>query len=600
MGTNSSHFFEPMKPNGSKDPIMPDENVSVLNERFAGYFRDALDKIGSLYFTKEVFDGTYPGYGSSYPDIQGGLGLLFEQASSRGHLQMTETGRELSFAFTIRNQLTSSLATLRAAVNEKSLLQEYQRDFFTSALSNAQKDPVEAYVFGDAHDQSRNRAFLNLLLQHQVKVFELAGEVSLEGKSFAPGSAWVVPTKQAQYRIVQTMFETYREYHDSVFYDASAWSLANAYGLAYAGSSRPVSSGKQIVASSLETPAPQAIPRSNYAYLMEWEDYFAPAALYALQKKGLVTHAAFQPFQIADKAYGYGTILIPVSTQFVSAGAVHSIVQEVADQYPVSISSLSSGYSQKGVDLGSGWLEPLEQPKALMLVGEGVRGYEAGEVWHLLDTRMNMPITKVDINDLSRIQWSRYNVLVLVSGNYQLNPQSKNRLETWLSDGGTLITTRSASAWAIREGIVKEKLVEEEPDSMKQERKPYVLAREIMGARQVGGAIFNVELDLTHPLAFGYREAILPTYKSSTVYLQPSESPFGTVASYLKDPHVDGFISGENLELLSESAAVLVSQVGRGRAIMFADNPNFRGTWYGTNRLFLNALFWGDKIRVPN
>ncbi|MEM7374327.1 MAG: M14 family zinc carboxypeptidase [Bacteroidota bacterium] len=600
MGTNSSHFFEPMKVNGSKDPIMPDENVTVLNERFAGYFSEALDDIGSLYFTKEVFDGTYPGYGSSYPDLQGGLGLLFEQASSRGHLQLTETGRELTFGFTIRNQLTSSLATLRAAVNEKSLLQNYQRDFFASALTNAKKDPVKFYVFGDAYDHSRNRAFLHLLLQHQVEVYTLESDVNLDGKTFAKTSSWAVPTEQLQYRMVQTMFETYEEYHDSVFYDASAWSLANSYGLAYAASSRPVSTGERLTPEMIATPDPAPFEQSEYAYIMEWEDYYAPAALYAMQREGVVVHSAFQPFKIADKEFGYGSLMIPVQTQSFQSQTVYQILKKVAARFPVRFHTLTSGYSQQGVDLGSRWLQPLDQPRALMLVGEGVRGYEAGEVWHLLDTRMQMPITKVDMTDVRRIRWTDYNVVVLVSGYYRLDKQVLEELKEWVSDGGTLITIREASAWAIRERLVREKLIEEEQDSTPVVRKPYVLANEISGAQQLGGAIFNVDLDLTHPLAFGYHASSLPTYKSSTIYLEPSKSAFNTVAQYQDKPHVDGFISDENLNLLKNSAAVLVSQVGNGRVVLFADNPNFRGTWYGTNRLFLNALFLGSKIRVPD
>lgn len=33
--------------------------------------------------------------------------------------------------------------------------------------------------------------------------------------------------------------------------------------------------------------------------------------------------------------------------------------------------------------------------------------------------------------------------------------------------------------------------------------------------------------------------------------------------------------------------------------ILFADEPNFRGTWYGTNKLFLNALFLGSIMAAP-
>ncbi|MBW3546408.1 MAG: zinc carboxypeptidase, partial [Bacteroidetes bacterium] len=217
MGTNSTYFFEPMKANASKDPIMPQENYTTLNEAFAKYYTRDLDAIGSFYFTKEVFDGTYPGYGSSYPDLQGGLGILFEQASSRGHEQETPMGN-ITFAFTIRNQYTSSLATVEAAVDNKDLLHRYQRDFFASAISRAAKSPVKAYVFGDPKDQNRNRAFIDKLLLHRIEVYKLPKSIAKSGRNFNPEFAYVVSTQQPQYRMVQTMFETYKTYTDSVFY----------------------------------------------------------------------------------------------------------------------------------------------------------------------------------------------------------------------------------------------------------------------------------------------------------------------------------------------------------------------------------------------
>ena len=107
-------------------------------------------------------------------------------------------------------------------------------------------------------------------------------------------------------------------------------------------------------------------------------------------------------------------------------------------------------------------------------------------------------------------------------------------------------------------------------------------------------------MDLTHPLAFGYRTSVLPVYKNNEVFLKPSKNAYSTVAKYTKNPHVDGYISNDNLEIyLKPSASLIVSPIGGGRAVMFADNPNFRGSWYGTNRLFLNALFLGNKIRIP-
>ena len=599
MGTNSTYFFEPMKPNASLDPIMPEENYTTLNDTFAAYFSESLDEIGSFYFTKEVFDGTYPGYGSSYPDLQGGLGILFEQASSRGHVQETPTGK-ITFPFTIRNQYVSSLATVQAAVEHRDLMHRYLRDFFTSALSNAAADPVKAYVFGDTHDPNRVKAFIDKLLLHRVEFYELASDVA----GFKAGEAYVVPTAQPQYRMVQTFFETYEEYADSVYYDASAWSLANFYNMAYAPVKGSYTPGKRITRDSelFSVPTPE---RAAYAYLIPWEDYQAPALLYYLQSQGANVLSAFKPFTARVDGepmdFQYGTLMVPVSRQTIRADSLLALIEAGSERFQVPVYGVAGGYSVKGIDLGSRYFEPLEKPKALLLVGEGVSSYEAGEVWHLLDQRVHMPITKLRLTMFDRANLDDYNVMVMVSGRYdQLGEKQRSAIADWVKAGNTLITVREASAWAVRQKIVDEKLIEEKKDST-QRRLPYVHAPEILGKEEVGGAIFAVNLDLTHPLAFGYRRAELPVYRNSEVWLKPSTNAFSNVALYTQDPHIDGFITEGNLEqYLKPSASLMVSDLGRGRVVMFADNPNFRGSWYGTNRLFLNALFLGQHVQVPD
>jgi len=595
MGTNSSYFFEPMKPNASWDPIMPKENYEDLNDLFAGYFKDAMDKIGSFYFTKEAFDGTYPGYGSSYPDLQGALALLFEQASSRGHLQETDYGK-ISFPFTIRNQYVSSIATVKAAVENRATLRKYQQKFFKTALSERVATGYTAYEFGDAYDMNRNKAFIDKLLLHKIKVYK-------------NGNKYVVPLKQPQRRMVQNIFETYNKYRDSVFYDASAWSVSNFYNMQHRGV-RGNSLGQEITTTD-GLVSVSKVSKADYAYIMDWDDYNSPAALYLMQSKGLKVSSAFKPFSIntsnGNKSFNYGSVLIPISLQKKSPEEVLAIVKAAQDKYQVPIYGVNSGFSSKGIDLGSRHFQALKKPKAALLIGDGISSYEAGEVWHLLDTRMHMPITKLQINRFKNINLDKYNTLVLVSGSYsQLDSVQQKRIKGWVSKGNTLITSANASKWVVDKKLVKEELTKKPKDTTKGkkpekvERLPYVDASENIGREELGGAIFNVELDLTHPLAFGYRNKTIPVYKNNEVFLQPSKNAYSTVAKYTKNPHVDGYISKDNLEIyLKPSASLIVSPMGKGRAVMFADNPNFRGSWYGTNRLFLNALFLGNKIRIP-
>ena len=191
--------------------------------------------------------------------------------------------------------------------------------------------------------------------------------------------------------------------------------------------------------------------------------------------------------------------------------------------------------------------------------------------------------------------------MIMVSGSYsQLDSAKKHKLKSWVESGNTLITIRNASTWAIKNKIVGDSLLEKKKPESEIERLNYVDAREHLGKKSVGGAIFEIDLDITHPIGFGYHDRKVPVYRNSTVWIKPSKNAYSTVATYTDKPHIDGYITDENLNnFLKPSASVVVSKVGSGRAVLFADNPNFRSSWLGTNKLLLNAIFLGNHIRIP-
>ncbi|MAU49457.1 MAG: zinc carboxypeptidase [Flavobacteriaceae bacterium] len=590
MGTNSNYFFEPMKRNASVKPMIPDENYSVLSPIFAEYYVKALDSIGSFYYTKESFDETYPGYGSSYPDVQGAVAILFEQASSRGHLQETNYGT-ISFGFTIRNQYLSSIATVEAAVDNKELLRDYQMRFFNSSTTEFKNEKVKAYEFGDMYDQNRNKAFIDKLLLHKIKVYNSKGK-------------FVVPVNQPQSRMVKNFFETHSKYIDSVFYDASAWSVSNVYNM----KSKELKSfiGDSEIKSTEGFVKNLKPNKSNYAYVMDWDDYNSPAALNYLQKNGIVTYSAFKPFTIkvngtnSSKKFNYGSVLIPVSKQKISSDKLFDIINEIQNKYEVPIYNSESGYSINGIDLGSNNFRINKPVKVALLIGEGVNSYEAGEVWHLLDTRIGMPLTKIRLNQFPRTSIDKYTTLIMVSGSYnQLGKDEIKKIKKWVEKGNTLITIARASSWAINNELIDENLVESKKDSI-HSRKNYVDASGFIGRERIGGVILRADIDFTHPIAFGYNDTSIPVYKNNNVFINKTKDDYSSVAVYSDDFHIDGYISELNRkDYIPGSASLIVSKLGSGRAVVFADNPNFRGTWYGTNKLFLNAIFLGDNISVP-
>lgn len=602
MGTNSTYFFEPTKPFGSENPVVPRDNYDGLNNLFAGYFHEALDEIGSLYFTKEQYDNSYPGYGSTYPDIHGALGLVFEQASSRGHLQDSRMGK-VAFAFTIKNHLTSSLATIRASVGEKETLLKHMQNYFDSALEEGKKNSVKGWVFGDMADEGRNRAFVELLLRHRIKTFKVDRDISVNGRQFKAGNTFYVPNEQAQYRMVRTMFEKVTTFYDSIFYDASAWTAALSYNMPYEDyRGRPDFNAEELRMDQL-TSGYESVPGSYYAYLIEWDEYYAPKALRYLLEKKLYVNTAFKTFSIETndgvKDFGYGTLMIPVNRQEVDADLVHAYIEEATELAGIKAFSVQSGFSSKGIDLGSGNFRTIRMPKAVMLIGGSVSSYEAGEVWHLLDSKVGLPVTKVMTSSAGRIDWSKYNTLILPSGNYSgLGKNTLDRIKQWVREGGTVITLRSATSWAINSKFVNEKFAER-PQRDIPERMDYVTAREFRGSNAIGGSMYMTDVDISHPLAFGYTQRDLPVYRNHSIFLAPSTNPFSTVVKYKDNPLLSGYVHKDNLAKLGGTASLIVSGIGRGNVIMFADNPNFRGMWYGTNKLFLNALFLGNMVGRP-
>ena len=591
MGTNSNYFFEPMKRNASVKPMIPDENYSVLSPIFAEYYVKALDSIGSFYYTKESFDETYPGYGSSYPDVQGAVAILFEQASSRGHLQETNYGT-MSFGFTIRNQYLSSIATVEAAVDNKDLLRDYQMRFFNSSVTEFKNEKVKAYEFGDMYDQNRNKAFIDKLLLHKIKVYNSKGK-------------FVVPVNQPQSRMVKNFFETHSKYVDSVFYDASAWSVSNIYNM----KSKELKSffGESEIKSTEGFVKNLKPKKSNYAYVMDWDDYNSPAALNHLQKNGIITYSAFKPFTIkvngtnSSKKFNYGSVLIPVSKQNISSEKLFDIISEMQNKFEIPVYNSESGYSLRGIDLGSNNFRINKPVKVALLIGEGVNSYEAGEVWHLLDTRIGLPLTKLKLNQFSGTSLDKYTTLIMVSGSYnQLGKDEVKKIKKWVDKGNTLITIARGSSWAINSKLINESLVESKKDST-YARKNYVESREYIGRERIGGVILRADIDLTHPVAFGYNDTSIPVYKNNNVFINKTYNDYSSVATYSKDFHIDGYISELNKkDFIPGAASLIISKIGTGRVVVFADNPNFRGTWYGTNKLFLNAIFLGNNISVPS
>ncbi len=598
QGSNATFFFQPGVPS-RVNPLTPSQNQE-LTAKLGKFHAQYLDRIGSLYFTKENYDDFYYGKGSTYPDVNGAIGILFEQASSRGHAQQTANGI-LKFPATIKNQFVTALSTLEGArVLRKDFL-NWQRDFYKTAISEANGSAIKGYVIGGKDDLTKTTVFVEMLRRHQIEVYELASNLSTDNGSFEKGSAFVVPANQPQYRLIHGIFDKTLIYKDSLFYDITAWTMPLAFGMPYAelNATKFSSSWVGTIVDAIAYPNGQLVgEKSDYAYLFEWDELLAPKALYELQEAGVLVKVATNKFEIETsngaRKFDYGTISIPVKLQRTESDKLYELVKSISEKNGLIFYSVKTGNTISGSDLGSSKMPVVTKPSVAMLVGTGINPTDAGEIWHLLDQRMNIPSTHLEQATFNRVDIDKYNTLIMVGGGY--GDLNKDKLKTWVQGGGILIVTEEAVQWAAQNGIstVNFKRAKTPVDSTG--KLSYVDREQIEGAQQVSGAIFGAEADLTHPLAYGYNQKNISLFKANRVFMEKSKNPFATPFYYGKDPLQSGWVSKENADVIKNSAAVIVNTVGSGRVINIADNPNFRAFWLGGTKLFMNAIFFGRII----
>ena len=584
MGTNSTFFFQPGVPS-RVNPLTPKKNQLLTKE--IGKFHDKrLSEIGSLFYSEEDYDDFYFGKGSTFPDINGAVGILFEQGSSRGHLQESINGL-LSFPFTIKNQLTVSLSTLEAAVEMRETLLAYQNDFFKNSREESLKEKNNYYLVTDQRDKSKLFEFYKILEKHQILMKKLPEDVIINNTSYSTNNSILIPKNQNKTRLIKAMFEKRKKFKDSLFYDVSAWSFLHSFNLDYTNYSTKIST-KNLV---LNKPIGKIINKNNYAYLFSWDDYYSPKILYKLLELGLRVKVGTQPFYIDTKRYDYGTLLISLVNQKISTTEINNQLDKLSKESGVEFVGYNSS-TTKGIDFGSNDFINVSKPKIAMIVGDGVTSYDAGEIWHLLDTRYNIPLTKIKKSNFSNQNLEKYNTIIMVNGKYDFDEKNSNKLKKWVENGGNLIGYRNSINWLIKKDFIKLELKQNKASTTYLNHKD---KSNHFGSQLTSGAIFSVDLDKSHPISYGYNNS-LSIFRNTNIYIKNDTLGYNNPLKYSKNPLISGYISKENLQSMKNSRPFAVYNLRKGKVTVFTDNTNFRAFWYGTNKLMMNAIFFSNLM----
>src|SRR6056297_1280956 len=617
MGSENSYFFQPGVPERT-NALIPADN-QVLAMELAERHGEILDAAGEPFYARESYDDYYVGKGSTYPDLTGSVGILFEQGSARGHRMGTPYG-ERSFADAIANQVRTSISTLRGTAALAPRLLEYQAGFFRENRHQARRDRSSGWLVGDGGDPVRAAALIELLLGHEVEIRPVTETVEIDGRRYPPGRAWFVPAVQDHYLLLRSLFEASTEPPAETFYDVSAWPLQHAFNLPLTQPRRAPDTGDPLATAP---PVERGIVSAEkpVAWLVPWDQQNAPAVLAALLAEDYRVQAITRPLvpgapdESAESGeLVRGSLVIHRGIQPEGHPPVGERLAELGARHGVRVLAAGSGLSREGIDLGSPSASMLEAPRIALLTGDGLNPYNAGYAWHWFDTRLQQPVTQLD--------WSRaagkledYSVVVLPDGRYDRMPDRlAEALTRFVQDGGRLLALRRAAQWvetleldwafadAAEAGQPQADAAKAGNDkdgngeAQALERRAYGDYDDDRGRQQIGGSVLRMRLDVTHPLAFGYRQPEISVLRRGAHALRPAANPYGQPGAYAEDPLVAGFLSAENRDRLAGGTALSVTRHGPGVVVRIADDYLFRGYWRGTETLFANALFFSGLV----
>ena len=621
QGSESSYFFMPGKPERT-NPLTPAINQK-LTRSIADYHSRVFDKEGILYFSQEGYDDFFMGKGSTYPDLFGCVGILFEQPSSRGAWQDTQNGL-LTFPFSIANQFRTSLSSLEATAALKDELLNYQRDFYIEAAKEGKAKP--GYYLATAEgDPTRLREFVRVLQGHQIEVELITESIEVEGRAYPANQSIAISTAQTQSTFLKSLWNTQIEFDENIFYDVSTWTLPYAFNLQH--TRKPVRKvSTAALPDDFHSPnEPRELAESTIGYLIDWRDSESPALLYELLEAEANVRVATIPLKAKleggqERDFGYGTLLVAKALNEPISDEVIAILKKAASK-GAPVFPVASSFTEVGLDLGSRDFKVLKLPKPLIVTGDGISSNNVGEIWHMVDRRVRMPISMVDHNRLGSVELRDYTHVLITQGLRMLNDGAIDKLKSFIEGGGILWaqgdsairwvvdkelaevkwrkTEKEKAAEAAKNSDAKAKKDSDSEDDELVERIPFAQARDEAAFRLVRGAIFGASLDITHPIGYGFTDEFLPVFRRSNQFFERSRNAYSTPVLYNEDPLISGYVNEENHKLIAGSASLVIDQVCQGAVVLALDNTTFRAFWWGTQRLLSNALFFGDLLEEP-
>lgn len=606
MGYNSPYYFAPAA-EPYHEAITPWQREFQVEIGRAAAAR--FDERGELYYTRESFDLLYPSYGDTYPIYNGAIGMTYEQGGSGGAGVLIEKsdGELLSLRSRMDNHVETSMSAIEVSAKlSAALVREFAN--FHEANRTAPFGKFGGYLIPvNPENEARVQAFADFMAQHGIEC-ERASTISKPQEAWQYGANsrrsvtaqpgdLLISSYQTHSRMLGVLFDPNPTLTDSLTYDITTWSVPFAYGLTTYGLNKPIQGEPWENTSERNT-----LGTSAYGYAIQPHEEKYATALAALHQAGIRMRTTSEPIVHANARFDRGTVFILAGDQ-VKGSDWQAAFGEVATAVSVVPVPLSGGHALEGPDMGSDKVWLLEPPRVAMLTGEETSSLGSGEVWWHFEQELGYPITRMNAKGSNPLNWDQWNVVILPSGWYAVADEAwLNDLQAWTRAGGRVIAIQGAlgafegaSGWGLQryddEGQRAAVSSRSRDERASNQLKPFE-ERERHYAMEIGdGSIYSVDLDRTHPLAWGYPDQPYYTLRSTSNRYAPLTNGW-TVGRYGPQPApVSGFVGSRANRELGGSMVFGTQSVGRGHITYLADNPLFRGFWENGKRLFDNAVF---------
>jgi hypothetical protein len=641
MGSNSTYYFPPAAPPTRQEVTGPQRAWLKQFGRNNGKW---FDRMGYDYFTREVFDDFYPGYGTSWPVTQGALGMTYEQASARGLVVERSDDTVMTFWDTVQHHFIASLSTIETATENRQELVRYYYDFRKEAVEKGAAETIKEYIFEPGNDPGRAARLAEILVAQGIEVRRareafsnpevddyFGGEV--KAREFGKGS-FIVPLNQPAHNLVKALLakntpmeEEFIEKQlkrrmkrqNSQIYDITAWSLPLLFDVG-AYRARTFSNGDfEMVETDAGVAGKLHELEGAVAYLIPWGSQAAVRALVRLHREGVRVFSAGRDFTLGESSFPAGSLVVKVKN---NPPDLAEKLSGLASETGVQVYATQTTWVEEGVSLGSGHVQLVKPPRVAMAYRSPTRPYSAGWARFVLEQAYGCPVTLLDTSQLQRMDLSKYNVLILPDasrrggGGYagSLGEGTTTRIKEWVTAGGTLVGIGGALEWLTAEKVglldskrevLKRKKGEGDSvtaavpggkgETQTQPDSGLLPEEELPPSNP--GSILRVDLDLEHWLAFGYQGPVNVLGSSRNVYVPIRLDKGANVGRFASGDRllVSGFIWEELEKLMAGKAFIMSQRHGRGEVVGFTEDPNYRAFSDGLNILFMNAVLFGPS-----